>query len=125
MYRILNNMTPAYLKELIPAERNIIYNLRTNNNLPEARCRLNILYESFVPGSIRKWNRLNVVIRESVTLNQFKSRLQKYAGHQTKTRLIQAYDNGQGRISVLQTRLRLGLSDLRSHLYDYNIIEQN
>ena len=74
----------------------------------------------FFPQTISKWNALPTETRNSLTLHIFKSRL--------KNQLLEKappsyYNHGSKRANILHTRLRLGFSSLRSHLFKHNLID--
>ena len=60
-YNIKNGHAPNYLRELIPPTVQIttIYPLRNGSDLIIPFCRLAITTESFIPSTIKLWNRLD------------------------------------------------------------------
>ena len=79
MYKIVNNLTPKYLQNLIPniptLETPVNYNTRRRLDLPHFRARTDVFDKSFFPSATRLWNLLALEIRNSPTLSQFKSKL--------------------------------------------------
>ena len=58
-FNIKNEHAPNYLRELIPPAVQItsIYPLRNGSNLIIPLCRLSITTESFIPSTVKFWNR--------------------------------------------------------------------
>ena len=75
-------------------------------------------YQSFVPATVRMWNKLDVVTKSVATLNSFKQKI-KTSLFTPKTQHLSL---GKGRASISHTRMRLGLSPLKQQLHAYNII---
>ena len=73
-YKILNNMSPKYLGDIIPST-NRRYSSRNTNNIPLVRANTNYFMNTFFPCTISEWNRLDLSICKSTSLNIFKSRL--------------------------------------------------
>jgi hypothetical protein len=55
---------PNYLRELIPptVQNTTIYPLRNGSDLIIPFCRLSITTESFIPSTVKLWNRLESII---------------------------------------------------------------
>ena len=64
-YNMQNNCTPDYLSKLVPPtiQSTTIYPLRNSNDIIVPFCRLSLTSDSFIPSTIRCWNRLNPTIR--------------------------------------------------------------
>ena len=60
-YKMINNLSPSYLSDLVPQSVNTIsyYNLRNANDLESVASRTNQYYNSFLPSVVREWNDLN------------------------------------------------------------------
>ena len=70
-----NGSTPPYLLDLIPPtiQSTTIYPLRNGNDIIVPFYRLSLLSrDSFVPATVRKWNSLNLSVRNLDTLSKFK-----------------------------------------------------
>ena len=79
-YNIVNKITPInYLYTLIPPtiQSTSVYPLRNGNDIILPFCRLSSTSDSFIPTTIKKYNRLNNNIRNVDTLSKFKSELKK------------------------------------------------
>ena len=119
MYKILNNLAPDYLINLLPAQvgHGNNYNLRNRENFNIPLCRTSLFYSSFIPSTINKWNNLPLSTRNCPSLPQFKSKLK------TDYRRCSAYfDYGDRKLNVLHTRLRHGCSTLNGDLHRVNLI---
>jgi hypothetical protein len=62
---IQNGSTHPYLLDLIPPtiQSTTIYPLRNGNDIIVPFCRLSLTKDSFVPATVRKWNSLNLSVR--------------------------------------------------------------
>ena len=76
-YKMFNDLTPPYLSSLVPplVQNSSRYNLRNFNDTQTIASRTTLFYNSFLPSSIRDWNRLNPDIRNAGTLDAFKHKL--------------------------------------------------
>ena len=121
-YKIVNNLTPPYLKSLLPPQRQQGIETRSStagdiqNSL---LIRNNSLLKSFIPSSIKLWNKLDINIRKKTNLNTFKTALKKklFPKPFYKPHLL-----GFGRGFTNLNRLRLGLSGLNAHRKKYHFI---
>ena len=78
-YNIKNGHAPNYLRELIPptVQSTTIYPLRNGSDLIIPFCRLSITTESFIPSTVKLWNRLDQFDRNLDTLTKFKKAIRK------------------------------------------------
>ena len=76
-----------------------------------------IFSKSFFPKTRCEWNNLSADIKGSDSVNSFKNKLKVIYGPKEANKLF-AY--GHGRSTTNHCRMRLGLSHLRSHLFNYN-----
>ena len=72
LYKIMNNITPTYLKDPIPLRNRS--SLRTPY-IPTKYCRTEKFRNSFYPYSIKSWNNLDSAVRKAPTLSIFKKRI--------------------------------------------------
>ena len=74
---MFNDLTPYYLSSLVsPLVLNVSrYNLRNFNDTQTVASCATSFYNSFLPSSIRDWNRLNPDFRNAGTLDAFKLKL--------------------------------------------------
>ena len=94
--KIFNDKSPSYLFNLIP-NFNTIHNTRLSYNIPTIKVKQDYFKNSFFSSAISEWNKLDLSIRKSASLNAFKKKLLNF------TRPL--------------TRLRLGLSPLHEHKF--------
>ena len=120
LFKILNNLTPNYLKELIPplVQTATPYSLRTQANFRIPFSRTNLLKRSFIPSTLRLWNSLDMQTRDSKSLNSFKYKLKFKANSMCKI-----YSLSFGPCTRYLTQLRLGLSKLNSHLFTIGVTQ--
>ena len=76
-YKMMNGLAPEYLNRLVPSlvQDTSRYSLRNSNNLNTVRSNSNLYYNSFVPSTIRMWNNLPLLVRNSTSLNEFKKNI--------------------------------------------------
>ena len=111
-YKIFNEKSPSYLFKLIP-NFNRVHNTRLSYNIPPIKVRHNYFKNSFFPSAISEWNKLDLNIRNSASLNTFKNKLLNFIRPCANS--IFDIHNPLG-IKLL-TRLRLGLSHLHEHKF--------
>ena len=116
MYKIQNNLVPNTFQSIVTSEQ-VPHdcNTRRRYDLPHFRARTDLFINSFFPSTVRLWNELPFEIRNSESLAIFKSKLYKrFPQPRVNAKL---YNSGNRFLSILHTRLRLGSSQLNSHLY--------
>ena len=113
-YKMINNISPSYLSDLVPQSVNIIsrYNLRNANDLESVASRTNQYYNSFFPSVVREWNDLTNEVRQSDSLQSFKHNLNKEG-----TIVPKHFYSGIRKAQILHTRLRTNCSSLNNDLY--------
>ena len=110
-YKIMNNLTPAYLKEPVPNPQTHLFGPRSTNVLPQIPCRNDRYKNSFYPDAIEKWNNIGVEFRSIDKLSNFKSSILQVIRPPKKE--IFNIHNPDGINRIFQ--LRVGLSPLKSH----------
>ena len=88
-YKILKSQSPKYLYSIIPIH-NISYRTRQYNKIPAINVKHDLFKNTFFPSTIIEWNKLDWKIKNSESIQTFK------------------------------TRLRLGLSHLREHKFKHS-----
>ena len=68
-YKILNNMSPKYLSNIIPSTTRR-YSSGNDNNIPLVRLNNNYFRNTFFPSTITEWNKLDLSIRNSASLER-------------------------------------------------------
>ena len=117
MYKIIKKMTPTYPHNLLPQPSQHTYATRNINNLKHIKCRTSRYRNSFLPSTILAWNKLPTNIKESATINIFKTICSE------KTEKPQYKHICTGPEYRHHTRIRLGLSALNQQRFTYNLIE--
>ena len=114
-YRIVNELAPKYLTDIIPTTNNRHYSTRsqTNSETNQFYTRTEIFKNSFFPFCIKEWNKLDVNIRSLSSLSKFK-----------KTSLDSVKTDGNSLFDIhdpigvkLLNRLRFNFSHLNEHKF--------
>ena len=120
MYKYTNNQLPDYINQLIPNMVNdeTIYNLRDKENIIVPRSKKNYFLKSFIPSSIKTWNETSLNIRQAISFDSLKLKLKSIYGN-TSYSLFLCHD---GKGATHHSRIRMGLSALKSHRKKYHFI---
>ncbi len=124
LYKMNHNLVPDYLTSLMPqtvGARVGSYVLRNAGDLTGIRTKKSQFYLSFLPKTIREWNNNESAWRGldfAPLVDSFRSRYKKLLHRSPNKCYNIELENG----NVHHTRLRLGLSHLRAHLFQYNLI---
>ena len=123
-YKIMNNLAPDYLKELIPppTEERHAYGLRSRENITTFRAHRQCFRKSFFPSTVKDWNTLPIDIRHSPSLHTFNHRLKL---HISSTPKRPWYGQGHRFADIHHTRMRIGCSKLKAHLHFNLHVEDN
>ena len=122
LYKIINNLAPNYLLQLLPprVQQFSRYPLRNSEDFAIPVMRTATYYNSFLPTALRDWNVLSLDTRNAPTLKSFKHTLRnnhilvpKYFDTLHVSRIAQ----------ILHNRIRLECSSLNSHLFKKNLID--
>ena len=119
MFKVHNNLVPAYLKQIFPSTRGNLsrYNTRNTEDYDIPQCRLQLFKKSFVPDIVGKWNSLSAVSKETTSIKEFKRNIN------TIHRKPPPYFSfGKRYINIIHTKLRHNCI-LNNDLYRRNIIE--
>ena len=92
------------------------YNTRNTNNIPQFKVKHNFFPNSFFFSAVIEWNKLDLNIRNSESLNVFKNSLLKFIRPSGNS----VFNCHNPRGVRLLTRLRLGLSPLPEHKFKYD-----
>ena len=109
LYKIINNLTPGYLKKTIPKRNRS--SLRQPSNVPIIPSRTEKFRNSFYPNSIKSWNNLDPEIRNVPSLEHFKKRILSLIRPPNKETFGLSGQQNLKRIF----QIRVGLSHLKSH----------
>ena len=118
-YKIMNGLTPDYLRIPIPSMRGHLFGHRYTNLLDNIFCRTGKYLNSFFPDTINLWNELGPELRGVESLSIFKEKLLKIY-RPAKKSLYDIHDQN-GTKWIFQ--LRLGLSHLKSHKKSHNFLD--
>ena len=76
-YKLRSTRSPLYLYNLIPPERDLKYNLRMPYDYDQHIERTTRFSHTYFQNCISEWNRLDVSMRSSQTISEFKRKLLK------------------------------------------------
>jgi hypothetical protein len=115
LYKIENNLAPAYLCDLIPdrIQSRTRYNLRNRNDLQVPYARLATYSQSFFPAAARSWNTLQLATRMADTDRSFKTKYLKEFPRPVSNTL---YYFGSRIPNIIMAKMRIGCSMLRYDL---------
>ena len=111
-------MSPKHLSYIIPST-NRRYSSRNANNIPLVRANTNYFMNIFFPSTITEWNKLDLSMRKSTSLNIFKSRLLRFVRP-----LENSWSTCHNPIGIKYlTRIRHGFSHLRYHKFKHGFLD--
>ena len=113
-YKVYQSHSPKCFFNIIPVTVSR-YNTRNTNNIPQFKVKHNFFRNSFFPSAVIEWNKLDLNIRNSESLNVFKNSLLKFIRPSGNS----VFNCHNPRGVKLLTRLRLGLSHLREHKFKH------
>ena len=118
-FKIINDLAPQYLSDLVPAtiDSSLIYNLRNSNNIHLVNVRTSLYFNSFLPSAVRDWNNIPDDRRNVESVIAFKNVLSR-----DKPIVPRHYPFGNKKEQILHTRLRTNCSVLNYDLYLKNIL---
>lgn len=119
-YKMVNNLTPQYLSNIVPMNitETTPYNLRNANDIRTISARTSQHFNSFLPSAIRDWNSLTEDQRNSNTVSSFKLHLS-----QPTITVPKYFYLGDRRSQILHTRLRTKCSSLNYEIYLKNLTD--
>ena len=116
-YKIVHKNSPLYLFQLIPPNNNVCATRSSQSNkISSFKTRYNFFKDSFFPAVISEWNRLDMNIRNSSSINVFKKELLKFIRPEPNC----TYNINDIKGLKLLTILRLGLSHLSDDKFRHN-----
>ena len=126
-YKIVNLLTPLYLRSLVPRPVDNRYRLRSTSNaaLQVPFSRLSCTRNAFVHSTVKLWNSLELDVRSIDSLYSFKTKLKQLFHKEHNIKFIPTLYSRipRGTASVYHCRLRLRLSALNFHRFTYNFID--
>ena len=114
-YKIIKSKSPPYLFNLIPRSSRL-YTTRNSDNITPFKVRHNFFKNSFFPSVISEWNKLDLEIHNSASLEIFKKHLLNFIRPNSSN----AFDTNNLLGLKLLTRLRIGFSHLKEHKFKHN-----
>ena len=106
--------SPKYLFKIIPVTVGR-YNTKNTNNIPQFKVNHDFFRISFFPSAVIEWNKLDLGIRMSGSLNVFKKSLLKFIRPSGSS----VFNSHNLRGVKLLTSSRLGLSHLSKHKFKH------
>jgi hypothetical protein len=115
---IASRMAPEYLRHLVPPtiQSTTIYPLRNGDNLIVPFCRLSITNSSFIPSTVKEWNKLDIAIRKLDSLSKFKNAI-RLNSQSNKISVPKLYYYGPRKLNVILTQIRCTASFLNHDLH--------
>ena len=118
-YKIMNNLTPEYLKVPIPPLHGHLFGCRSTNVIRPISCRTERYQNSFFPNGVTSWNDIGPELRGSKSLSAFKKNILNII-RPKKRSVFDIHDPNGIRWIFL---LRVGLSPLKSHKKAHNFLD--
>ena len=112
-YKIINNLAPSYLRNLLPARLAAPVNFRSRNPIYPLNIRTERFRNTFFPYCISQWNTLDARIRDLPSVSSFKIAIYEFL--RPKPSPVFGASDNQGVIFL--NRLRLGFSHLNEHTF--------
>ena len=110
------HQTPVYLYSLL-SPLNRYYNTRKYSNIRQIFCRTETFSNSFLPQTIREWNKLDTSICQAPSNSVFCKAVSDFIRPTANSTFGTSYVSGL----KLLTRLPVGFSHLREHEFKHNI----
>lgn len=123
-YKMHNHIVPPVFQSLLPPKISDItnYPLRNTENYILPHYRLSHTEKSFIPSTVRLWNELDIDIRNTPTLQSFKTQITpQYNRHAC----FSIDHRGKRQTAILFNRLRHHCSILKYDLYRCNLVENS
>ena len=120
-FKIVKNLSPPYLKDLLLARicERTHFTLRSTQNFTLFPVRTERFKRSFFPSTTKLWNDIDLEIRESDSIGSFKRALVNYFNI---PKYFSPFDYALDRYSsVIHTRLRLGACGLNYYLFKIDV----
>ena len=123
IFNIKCGMAPEYLRHLVPPtiQSTTIYPLRNGDNLIVSFCRLSITNSSFIPSTVKEWNKLDIAIRKLDSLSKCKNTI-RLNSQSNKISVPKLYYYGPRKLNVILAQLRCTASFRNQDLYKVHIL---
>ena len=121
-YNIQNDNAPSYLCKLIPPtiQSTTFYPFRNGDDIIVPFCRLSLTNSSYIPSTIRQWNKLDPSVRNIETVSGFKNKIKKITRNENS--IPKYYYYGPRQLNILLTQFRCSATFLNQDLYRINIV---
>lgn len=118
-YKMDHNLSPAYLSNLLPPHVGDMsgYPLRNAENYASVNINTSLYGNSFLPSTIREWNKLPVDLRNAESITSFKRQLDN-----DHSKIPSYFYYGNRLSQILHTRLRTECSSLNYYLNRRNLV---
>ena len=122
-FNIKSEVAPEYLRHLVPPtiQSTTIYRLRNDDHLIVPFCRLSITNSSFIPATVKEWNKLDIAIRKLDSLSKFTNAFGTNS-QLNKISVPKIYFYGPTKLNAILTQLRCRVSFLNHDLCKVNIL---
>ena len=122
-FNIKCGMAPEYLRHQVPPtiQSTTIYPLRNGDHLIVPFCRLSITNSSFIPSTVKEWNKLDIAIRKLDSLSKFKNAI-RINSQSNKISVPKLYYYGPRKLYVILTQIRCTASFLNHDLHKVHIL---
>ena len=122
MFKIVNNETPGYLKNLLPNRvgDQTHYQLRNNKNYEVPYSRLCSYENSYFQSTLRLWNELDQDTRNSSSVLEFKNKIKSQTTHKPTNYTIPRERTN----AISLTLIKHNCSSLNADLNRVNIVHQ-
>ena len=117
-YKIQNDLTPSNMKDPFPPLKNHPYTTRSEFVLHELKCHSESFRNSFYPDSVRCWNRLDHLLRDSPNIQSLKNVFLLIIDL-----LLEVYLVFTIHMELRLFQLRVGLSPLLEHKNNHNFLD--
>ena len=111
----MNNQAPAYLYSLL-SPPNRLYNTRNYSKIRQTSCRTETFSNSFLPQTIKEWNKLDTSICQAPLYSVFRKTLLDFIQPTVNSTF---YTKDVSGLKLL-TRLRASFSHPREHKFKHN-----
>ena len=118
-YKIVNGLTPSYLRNYLQETPSTLVNLRGRNAIYPLNIRTERFRNTFFPYCITQWNILDSRIRDLPTVSSFKRAILKFL--RPKLSPVFGSQNNQG--VVFLNRLRVRFSHLNEHKFGHGFLD--
>ena len=114
-YKIIKSRSPPYLFNLIPSSSRL-HTTRNSDDITPFKVRHNFFKKKIFPSAISEWNKLDLEIRNSASLEIFKKHLLNFI----RPNSSYVFNINNPLELKLLTHLRIGFSHLKKHKFKHS-----